>query len=148
MYAQAWHWIGMSSTGSISLLTWGLLSASGCSLEACSRTLGLLLLLENTVNFIYLFFIQVRSSITTTNYIVPRTKYAFVGWGKSAHYITLSAPNKMSTIITKIIVVKFLQHEGVLKNICIIREYTRYENTGFHWPISISLKWENSRQHH
>ena len=44
MYIQAWHWIGMSSIGSISLLTRGLLWPSTCLLEVWGRN-GVFLLL-------------------------------------------------------------------------------------------------------
>ena len=44
-HVQTWQWID-----SISLLTWGLLSASACSLEACNDSLTFLLLTSKSLN--------------------------------------------------------------------------------------------------
>ena len=52
-HAQAWQWID-----SISLLPWGLLWASACSLEACSRGGVFLLLLSVIETVFWLYYLQ------------------------------------------------------------------------------------------
>ena len=60
-HVQAWQWIG-----SISLVTWGLLWASVCSLEACDCFLGFLLLTTYPFWYIYeLLSFNVSDSLIT-----------------------------------------------------------------------------------